>query len=233
MSKMDTGFVSAALTASALAVAAHAAGSFDKASPCWPDTGGDDLNRRVGFRVVLDGLPSDSVLRVATSGLYSSTVDGRFAGHGPARAGHGHFRVDEWPLSSFAGDGPHVIAVEVAASAARSYYMVKQPAFLQAEIVSGGKVLAATPDFLAVDLHPVVVRKVPRYSYQRTFAEVFRPTPGWRAAWRSNPMWAGPVMTLIRTPSVPLAPRGVPYPEFEVLEPKPVATGSFRVLHPL
>jgi len=220
----------AALTASALAVAAPAAVSFNEASPCWPDTGGDDLNRRVGFRVVLDRLPRDSVLRIATSGIYRSTVNGRFAGHGPARAGHGHFRIDEWALAPFAGDGPHVIGIEVAASAARSYYMVKQPAFLQAEIVSGGKVLAATPDFQAVDLHPVVVRKVPRYSYQRTFSEVFRPTPGWRAAWRSDPKWGGPAMKLIRTPAVPLETRGVPYPEFEVLDPKPIATGSFRVL---
>ena len=120
------------------------AASFQKAEPRWPDTGGDDLNRRVGFRVVLDEVPGDAVLRVATSGLYRATVDGEFLGHGPARGGHGHFRIDEWPLKALPDEDPSVIGIEVAASAARSYYMVKQPAFLQAEVVSGGKVLVTT-----------------------------------------------------------------------------------------
>ena len=48
-------------------------------------------------------MPVDAVLRVATSGLYRATVDGKFLGHGPARAGHGYFRIDEWPLKDFAG----------------------------------------------------------------------------------------------------------------------------------
>lgn len=131
---------------------ALSAASFQKAMPHWPDTGGDDLNRRVGFRLALDAPPSDAVLRIATSGLYRATIDGKFLGHGPARAGHGHFRIDEWPLKDLLNDKVSVIGIEVAASEARSYYMVKQAAFLQAEIVSGDKVLATTRDFKAIDL---------------------------------------------------------------------------------
>lgn len=173
------------------------------------------------------------MLRVATSGLYRATGDGRFLGYGPARAGHGHFRIDEWPLKDIAGDGKHVIGIEVAASLASSYYMIKQPAFLQAEIVSGDKVLAATRDFVAIDLHPVVVRKVPRYSYQRTFIEAFRPTPGWNAAWRSAPQWQDATLKLVETPAVSLTSRSVPYPDFKIIDSKCIASGGFKVLSPV
>ena len=222
-------FITLASILAAWSMAYAAPACFKAAAACWPDTGGDDLNRRVGFRVTLDALPADAVLRVATSGLYRATVDGHFLGHGPARAGHGYFRIDEWPLKEFAGEGTRVIGVEVAASAASSYYLVKQPAFLQAEIVSGDKVLAVTRDFAAIDLHPVVVRKVPRYSYQRTFIEAFRPTPGWNAAWRTAPKCQDGTLKLVATPAVNLTTRGVPYPDFKLVESKGVASGGFKV----
>jgi alpha-L-rhamnosidase len=206
--------------------------SFVMAAPCWPDTGGDDLNRRVGFRISLNDLPDDAVLRIATSGLYRATVNGKFLAHGPARAGHGTFRVDEWRLKPAAAEGKTVVGLEVAASVARSYYMVKQAPFLQAEIVTGDKVIATTPDFQAIDLHPAVVRKVPRYSYQRTFSEVFRPREGWQS-WRTSPEWTGPTMALVKVPPQALTARGVPYPEFAVVESKAIAHGIFGTLDPI
>ncbi|MGL4400815.1 MAG: hypothetical protein ACRCXD_13165 [Luteolibacter sp.] len=222
-------FIAFASVLAILSVASAVPVSFEAATPRWPETGGDDLNRRIGFRVVLDALPADAVLRLATSGLYRATVDGKFLGHGPARAGHGHFRIDEWPLKDFAGNSKQVIGIEVAASAARSYYMVKQPAFLQAEIVSGGKVLVTTQDFQAIDLHPAVVRKVPRYSYQRTFIEVFRPFASWQA-WRTEAKWNGAAMMLAEVSKSPLVDRGVPYPEFKIVESKVIASGNFEEL---
>ncbi len=223
-------FLCAAILATAWGASEQSvAASFVAGAPCWPDTGRDDLNRRVGFRVELQGLPPGSVLRVATSGLYRASVNGRFVGSGPARAGHGHFRIDEWSLDSFAGSDATVVAIEVAASTARSYYMVNQQPFAQAEIVSGGKVLAATPDFQAINLHPLVVRKVPRYSYQRTFTEVFRPTPGWKAAWRTAAECDGPVMKLAEAPPFSLSDREAPYPEFKVIDSVAIASGTFRV----
>jgi alpha-L-rhamnosidase len=208
---------------------ATAASSFLAASPHWPDTGSDDLNRRVGFRVVVDDLSADAILRIATSGLYRVTVNGKFLGHGPGRAGHGTFRVDEWPIKPAAVNAKTVVGIEVAASVARSYYMVKQAPFLQAEIVAGGKVLATTRDFQAIDLHPAVVRKVPRYSYQRTFSEVFRPTAGWQA-WRTNAEWEGETMQLVELEPRPLAARGVPYPDFKTISSKAIAAGRFEKL---
>jgi alpha-L-rhamnosidase len=209
---------------------AVSAASFQKATPQWPDTGGDDLNRRVGFRTVLEAAPADAVLRIATSGLYRATINGRFLGHGPARGGHGHFRIDEWPLKDLIDPKASVVGIEVAASVARSYYMVKQAPFLQVEIVSGDKVLATTKDFQAIDLHPAVVRKVPRYSYQRTFTEVFRPTSDYQT-WRTEAKWDGAVMKLAAAQEFSLAGRGVPYPEFKIVESKAVASGQFEVLN--
>jgi hypothetical protein len=66
----------------ALNVRASAA-AFHQATPAWPETRGDDLNRRVGFRTVVDAIPAGAMLRVATSGLYRATVDGRFLGRLP------------------------------------------------------------------------------------------------------------------------------------------------------
>jgi alpha-L-rhamnosidase len=203
--------------------------SFVAGTPHWPDTGGDDLNRRVGFRVVVDDLPPEAVLRIATSGLYRATVNGKFLGHGPARAGHGTFRIDEWPLNDLSDAGRSVIGIEVAASVARSYYMVAQPPFIQAEIVAGNKVLATTKSFQAIDLHPAVVRKVPRYSYQRTFSEVFRPTAGWQA-WRTNAEWKCAAMPLVELEPRSLAARGVPYPDFKTIPSKAIAAGRFEKL---
>lgn len=220
------------VTALAALSTATAAPSFLAATPHWPDTGGDDLNRRVGFRAVVEDLPADAVLRIATSGLYRATVNGGFLGHGPARAGHGTFRIDEWPLKPSATNDKTVVGIEVAASVARSYYMVAQPPFLQAEIVAGNRVLATTTNFQAIDLHPAVVRKVPRYSYQRTFIEVFRPTAGWQI-WRTNAEWKGLAMPLVELAPRSLAARGVPYPDFGTISSKAIAHGDFERLNPI
>lgn len=213
-----------------LTTTAAQAGDFKASEPLWVDSGGDNLNRRVGFRLSIPELPENSILRIATSGLYRATVNGEFLGHGPARAGHGCFRIDEWPLRRFAGKGGAcVVGIEVEASAAKSFYLIQQPPFLQVEVVSDGRTLATTRDFQAVDLHPVIVRKLPRYSYQRTFVEAFRPSPGWSAKWRTAPVWTEATMKTVPTPAVPLIERGVPYPDFKVIESKCIATGTFKV----
>lgn len=44
------------------------------------------------------------MLRLATSGIYNVFLNGEFIAYGPARAGRGHFRVDELPLNLVQGD---------------------------------------------------------------------------------------------------------------------------------
>lgn len=44
-------FIALAAVRATLTVAPAVPAAFTSATPCWPETGGDDLNRRVGFRV--------------------------------------------------------------------------------------------------------------------------------------------------------------------------------------
>jgi alpha-L-rhamnosidase len=196
--------------------------SFSVARPVWPVAGRSEMNQFVGFRAVIDASSSgDAVLRITASSLYRVHLDGRFVGHGPARGPHGHFRVDEWRLAGGLKPGPRVVAVEVAANNIDSYYIPNNPPFLQAEILMGGQVLAATGDakrgFEAFPLEERV-RKVQRYSKQRTFSEAYRLKPGFDG-WRIDPSVRPPAVECEVLAPVPLLPRRIPPSDFAVRQP--------------
>ena len=69
---------------------------FDRARPVWPGGRAREMNRFVAFRARCPG-PRPR-LRVTASSNYRAYLNGKFIGWGPARAAHGYFRVDEWPL---------------------------------------------------------------------------------------------------------------------------------------
>ena len=142
---------------------------FARARPVWPSGRAREMNCFVRFRAACP--TRGARLRVTASTLYRAHLSNQFVGCGPARAAHGYFRVDEWPLDQ-AGE----LCIEVAGYNVNSYYTLDQPAFLLAEVVDArGDVIAATGDstFTAYlpDDH---VQKVERYSVARTFSEVFR-----------------------------------------------------------
>lgn len=204
--------------------------AFLSARPVWPKGRQAEMNLLVGFRAVIEATsqPQTPVLRVAASTLYRAWVNGEFLGHGPARAAHGYFRVDEWPLAGRLRPGKNLVAIEVAAYNVNSYYLLDQPAFLQAEVVSGNQVLASTAgagaEFVA-HLLPYRVQKVQRYSFQRPFIEYYRLSPGWDAWFRELEVAPGAV-ELEYQPPVVLLPRRVPYPDFAVRRAvQPVASG--------
>lgn len=216
--------------ASSVSEASPESPRFRAARAVWPEGLEREMNRFVGFRSVVAppaGVPV--TLLVAASSAYRVFVDGRFAGHGPARAAHGHFRVDEWDLTSRLRPSPALIAVEAVGYNVNSYYLLDQPAFLQAEVVAGEAVLAATGSngFEAVlpDDH---LQRVERYSAARTFSEVFRLRPGcheWRTRLDARP----PAVTCATFPGGVLLPRRVPYPDFRLLGPvRHTAGGRFR-----
>jgi len=155
---------------------------FHTAKPIWPVGRETEMNLSVGFRAVFEApVNKRATLRITGSSLYRIYLNGEFLGHGPARAGHGYYRVDEIELGGRLIEGVNVIAVEVAGYNINSYYLLDQPAFLQAEIVSEGKVLVSTGGE-GVCLKAIVldhrVQKVQRYSFQRTFIEYYRLKPG-------------------------------------------------------
>ncbi len=161
---------------------------FQSARPVWVEGRTSEMNLQVGFRTFVNFQPQLSpdlsgpvLVRIAASSLYRLSVNGFFVGHGPARAAHGFFRIDEWEIP----EGrlkryDNLVAVEVAGYNVNSYYLLNQPAFLQAEVVWGDQTLAATgPARNEFEAFPLEwrVQKTQRYSFQRTFSEVYRLRP--------------------------------------------------------
>jgi alpha-L-rhamnosidase len=203
--------------------------SFQSAKPIWPADRQTEKNLFVGFRVTFDCPPGDSpTLRIAGSSLYRIHFNGQFVGHGPARGPHGFFRVDEWPLDR-CGTGKNTLAVEVAGYNVNSYYLLDQPAFLQAEVVSNGKVLASTggqgANFEATILTQRL-QKVQRYSFQRPFIEYYRLSEG-DDHWWDKPSFESAKVSV--QPAPQLLPRRVAHPRFVERQPiQVVAQGKLQ-----
>ena len=105
-------------------------GFFQKAVPVWPAGRTLEKNLTVDFRAEFTK-PGDgkAVLKITGSTLYRIYLNGQFAGHGPARAGHGWYRVDEWDLSKLLADGTNQLEIQVAGYNVNSYYLLDQPSF--------------------------------------------------------------------------------------------------------
>ena len=184
--------------------------AFQAARPVWPEGRDKERNLLVEFRAGFERPEAGPViLRLTGASLYRVFVNGAFAGHGPARAGHGFYRLDELDLAPHLRAGGNEVAIEVAGYNANSFYLLDQPSFLQAEIVAGGQVVAATGENgFAASLRHDRVQKVQRFSFQRPFSEVWT--------------LPGPPSEPSRCTSVaakPLAPRRVPYSAFEIRRP--------------
>jgi alpha-L-rhamnosidase len=214
--------------AATLNVSAKLPAMFERAKPVWIAGQEKVMNDFVGFRAVVTDAPGRRIdVRLTASSLYRITVNGRFIGHGPVRAPHGHYRVDEWNLNDHLRPGKNVMAIEVAGYNVNSYYLLDQPAFLQAEIVADGESLAATGDaeFTAIQLD-YRVRKVQRFSFQRPFIEAYRLTPD-SARWRDVVDYADAAKSTSVQPQQKLLPRGMSYPGFDtVASNRLVATGT-------
>ena len=224
----------------AAVLAAHvgvcATPSFSAAKPVWPEGREKEWNCQVGFTAEFDGgdalVASNAVLRYTGATMCRVFLNGEFLGYGPARAAHGFVRVEELSLTGKVKPGRNVIAIEVAGYNCDSFYTVRQPSFLQAEIVADGKVIAATDAkggaFKAGVLEERV-RKVQRFSFQRTFSEAYEVWPHsneWRMGIRLP--FVKPC-TLAEQPLLPLLPRIVPVPDYTILPAKKlVATGTVK-----
>jgi alpha-L-rhamnosidase len=202
---------------------------FEKAEPIWLKGLSETMNVTAGVRTVFKARQGEHVLRMTGASVYRIRLNGEFVGHGPARCGHGFYRVDEWRLPVV--EGENVLAIEVAGYNANSFVYLDQPSFVQAEVVAGTRLLAATggATFSAYRLKERV-QKVQRYSFQRTFVEAYRLTP------RSSGWYDG-VSCKRKTEAIEvlgarkLTGRGVPYPHWETKQPVAItASGSVRPL---
>ena len=205
---------------------------FESAKPIWPEGRTEEKNLFVGFRAVFDKPENDAaVLRITGSTLYRVYLNGEFIGHGPARGPHGYYRVDEWDLGRKLRAGKNLAAIEVAGYNANSYYLLDQPAFVQAEVISDRRVLASTAGkgapFEAAILEERS-QKVQRYSFQRPFIEYYRLRPDY-GLWRADVSAPFTKTTCAETPSKNLLPRRIPYPRFSLRPPlKYVSKGGLE-----
>ncbi len=191
--------------------------AFQSARPVWIEGREREMNVFAGFRTVFDAPAGErAILRVTGHTLYRAYLNGGFLGYGPARAGHGFYRVDEWDLTGRLAEGPNIIVIEVAGYNSNSYYTVNAPSFVQAEVVAGARVLASTAGegkpFEAAVLRERL-RKVQRYSFQRPFSEVYRLRPGYDTP-RSDPTATWDAVRCSPVETKALLPRRVPYPTF-------------------
>ena len=200
-----------------------ASSPFTIAQPIWPAGRSLEKNLQVGFRTVIEPKAGGSVtLRITASTLYRATVNGRYIGYGPARGPHGYYRVDEWDISKTLKAGKNVVAVEVAGYNVNSYYTIDEPSFLQAEVVQGGSVLAATGSesssaapFKATILSERVQR-VQRYSFQRPFSEVYRLAADHDEWKRDSVAKFAEAACAAETTLRSYLPRVSPYPDFAI-----------------
>lgn len=205
---------------------------FAAAKPVWLQGRETEKNLSVGFRAVFQAPAGQKVfLRAAGSTLYRVFLNGRFLGHGPARGPHGFYRVDEWDLTGRLKPDANLIAFEVAGYNANSYYVLDQPSFLQAEVISEGKVLASTGEgehaFAAIPL-PERRQKVQRYSFQRPFTEVYRLSPGYDS-WRQSITATFQKANCTEQPGKELLPRRVAFADFTLRQPSwHVSDGKVR-----
>ena len=197
------------------------AASMEKAVPVWAEGREKEMNLNLGFRASFTAEAGQEVgVKIAAATLYRIYVNGNFVGSGPARAAHGYFRIDEYPVGQFTKEGENILAIEVAGYNVNSFYTLDQPSFLLSEVKVDGKVVLATGsdnDFEAFQIKERL-QKVERYSFQRPFTEYYRLTEGYDR-WRTSTETPLEKVTLANLPVVQLLPRHVPMPTFDIQEP--------------
>ncbi len=181
---------------------------FKKGRPVWAEGREKELNLHLEF--FLDVPQGGTLLRITASTAYQLFADGALIAYGPARAGDGCFRVDEWDIR-----GRKRLRVLVAGYYASSFQYCLYPSFLCCEVTGAdGKVLfASSPETLTVREYAPRLRYTDKYARQRLFTEVmdftrpagktvkltFLPAPGYLP--RRIAPFSGRVFTPVRAVS--------------------------------
>ena len=96
---------------------------FRKAVPVWEK--GQELTKNLSlvFRAVIEG-NEEITLSIASHSRYQIFVDGVFYAAGPARAGHGFYRVSDYTLKTELSDKKTVISIIAAGYNVNSFYLL-------------------------------------------------------------------------------------------------------------
>ncbi|MBQ7698885.1 MAG: hypothetical protein IJT49_00915 [Clostridia bacterium] len=193
--------------------------TFKKARPVW--IAGEEKEMNVSlFMTAKCG--KDARLDITGHSVYQVFVNGRLAADGPARAGHGFYRVDELELGPLCDKDENEIKIIIAGYNVNSFYLIDMPSFVCAELYDDGKITAFTGgEGFTYERYTDRVRKVQRYSFQRPFAEAY-----------SLPAQRQPV-TVSLTENKRFIERGVQYPDYDFTAfSRVVAAGGFEKKEP-
>lgn len=190
---------------------------FRAAEPVWPKGLEYEKNLVCGFKSIIDYFKNDKVyFKIAASTVYRFFINGKFAGFGPARGPHGFYRVDEWEISGQLQKGENVLSIEVAGYNINSYYHLNQPSFIQAEIISGDAVIAASDvenRNFCCGIVKERIQKTQRYSFQRPFTECYHYAADFDK-WRKDKFINIDPVILVQTGNKTLIKRNLPCPTF-------------------
>ena len=210
--------------------------SFRMAQPVWETGTAHTMNRTVSFctDISLSDLPAGQQIRLAAAASCSFVllVNGQFVAHGPARCAHGFFRVDEYDLTPYLTAQVNRVCLRTAGYNVNSFSYLNQPSFLCAEITAGEQVLAATGagnarDFIAYGVGERI-RRVQRYSFQRTMVESYDLRPG-AFSYESDPHTAAVPVATGTAEAGRFLYRDMPYSDNEILRPlRVIRTGHMR-----
>lgn len=200
---------------------------FIKARPVWACGKRLEMNVTVSAVARLDTEIKSACLRLAASSSYIVLVNGELIAHGPARCAHGCYRVDELELDKYLCDGVNYVAVRAVGYNINSFSYLNAPAFLCAEIISGGNALAYTADeskgFKYYQTNERV-RRVQKYSFQRTFVETYNLKNGAFAYEYSDTDL--PCCEVESATAGRFLTRAIPYGDYERLLPHVIGRGN-------
>lgn len=187
---------------------------FKKASPIWEENKLEEKNYELYFRCQILK-QTDMRLVIATSCEYQVWVNGEFAAFGPAKAAHGFFKVDTISLDNYLIRPNNTVVLKTVSANINSFAVLDQTPFVTAEIVCGDMCVAWTGDtgnFLPYYLG-TRIQKVQRYSYQRTFSEVYHLNNDEKDFFNGEIRWE-PVAVVV-TENKKYIPRDVRYSQYK------------------
>ena len=141
---------------------------FTSSRPIWAKGRSREINLHLEFSIELPA--AAHTVRMTASTAYQLFADDDFIAYGPARAGDGHFRVDEWCVA-----GKKAMKVLVAGYYCCCFQYTLYPSFLNLEVLdAAGNVLIATGrDEISVREYAPKLRWTDKQTRQRVFTEVF------------------------------------------------------------
>ncbi|MCQ2144083.1 MAG: hypothetical protein MJY56_08475, partial [Bacteroidales bacterium] len=200
--------------------------SFIEAEPVWAENRETEKNLTLSFLGEAKGglFGRKAVVRIAASTDHRLYVNKKFVAHGHCVAAHGFYRMDEYPVRL--RPGRNHIAFEVAGYNEPSYYLLDQPSFLEAEVVAGDKVLAATGRDIKAYEFGQRRQDIHRFSFQRPFAEEYSYAEGY-SCWRHGDTGEAPEVVLAVQPEKKIIERGVAYPDYRIHKASPVSDNVY------